>query len=111
MWHRVAGEPGPGETAVLIDGPGFDFDGIVAIQQDSLVVRGRDEEEQRIPVQDILWLLRQHGHVCEPESIDSKKLITDPAQLRLTVDLPKLDIVIIEPKERGMTLEEQLETR
>lgn len=62
-WKRVAGTPGPGDTAMLVDGRGHDFDGLVTIEGTDLVVRRRDDEDgdaQRIKLDDIRWLLANH---------------------------------------------------
>jgi len=76
-WHRVAGVPGPGDTAVLVDGPGFDFDGLISVEGDEVLIRRRDDENevQRVKVADLLWLLQEHGtgtSQCE------EKLSNDP---------------------------------
>ena len=52
------------DSAVLMDGPGFDFLGLVRIDDDKLVLRRRgdeDENETKVPLALVRELLASHG--------------------------------------------------
>ena len=86
-WNRFCGSPGPGETALLNDGYGFDSYGSIAIYGEHLVVRRRDDPEggeQHILLTDIRWLLSQHGELnpTGPE-VSQKEDPSIPIELNL----------------------------
>jgi hypothetical protein len=62
-WKRLGGGDQGDNTSVLVDGFGWDFNGLVSVQGTDLVVRRRDDEDsevQRIPIEHLLWLLKAH---------------------------------------------------
>ncbi len=67
-WHRLSGQPGPGDTAVLATGQSLDTDVTYSVEFGTIQERrkvGREYVVSTIPVEDVLWLLRQHGYAGE----------------------------------------------
>lgn len=72
-WYRVAGSPGPGDTAMLVDGWGFDYDGLISVEGGEVVIRRRDDTDesvQRVKAADLLWLLQEHLGPPRAESFE-----------------------------------------
>jgi hypothetical protein len=56
------------DSAQLVDGRGFDFDGHISIVGESLIIRRRDDDEddvQIVPVKLVAALLASHGVIAE----------------------------------------------